>query len=123
MGAVEDAVGSRPGPMICISFSTISRPTADDGVLGSHYLGQGPDAVLIMTRPAIGVREKVRWLMTMRRIFHFAPVRSFHLVRGMNPGTPVCTTVLNLTFVVMFSRISRMASSGRVERSKLSWMR
>jgi hypothetical protein len=30
---------------------------------------------------------------------------------------------LNLTFVVMCSRISRMASSGKIERSKLSWMR
>ena len=46
-----------------------------------------------------------------------------HLARGMNPGTPVCTTPLNLTFVVMCSRISRMASSGKIERSKLSWMR
>ena len=41
----------------------------------------------------------------------------------MNPGTPVCTTVLNLMFVVMLFRISAMASSGSGEISKFSWMR
>lgn len=38
----------------------------------------------------------------------------------MKPGTPVSTTALNLTFAVMPSRISRMASSGRADISKFS---
>jgi hypothetical protein len=37
-------------------------------------------------------------LTIARRNPHFAPVSSVHLVRGMNPGTPVSTTTLNLTF-------------------------
>ena len=41
----------------------------------------------------------------------------------MNPGTPVSTTVLNLTRAVMPSLISRTASSGRVETSKFSLIR
>ena len=40
-------------------------------------------------------------------------------VARMNPGTPVSTTGLNRMFVVMLSRISRMASSGRAEMSKI----
>src|SRR5271157_1261591 len=48
---------------------------------------------------------------------------SVQLARGIKPGTPVLTTVLNRTLVVMPSRISRMASSGRVEISKFSWIR
>jgi hypothetical protein len=45
---------------------------------------------------------------------------SVQLARGIKPGTPVLTTVLNRTLAVMPSRISRMASSGRVEISKFS---
>jgi hypothetical protein len=41
----------------------------------------------------------------------------------MNPGTPVSTTVLNLTRDLIPSLISRMASSGRVETSKFSLIR
>ena len=37
---------------------------------------------------------------------------------GMNPGTPVSTTALNLTRNLIPSLISRTASSGRVETSK-----
>jgi hypothetical protein len=37
---------------------------------------------------------------------------SGHVGRGINPGTPVVTTELNRMFVVMWSRISVMASSG-----------
>ena len=49
-----------------------------------------------------------------------APLNSVQEARGIKPGTPVSTTELNLTFVVMRSRISRIASSGRAEISKLS---
>ena len=42
---------------------------------------------------------------------------------GMNPGTPVSTTALNLTRDLIPSLISRMASSGRVETSKFSLIR
>src|SRR5579862_6374332 len=41
---------------------------------------------------------------------------------GMNPGTPVSTTGLNLTCNLIPSLISRTASSGRVEISKFSWI-
>ena len=41
----------------------------------------------------------------------------------MNPGTPVSTTVLNLTRDLIPSLISRMASSGMVETSKFSLIR
>ena len=41
----------------------------------------------------------------------------------MKPGTPVLTTVLNRTLVVTPSRISPIASSGKVEISKFSRMR
>ena len=47
---------------------------------------------------------------------------SLQLTRGMNPGTPVVTTVLKRMLVLM-SRICCMASSGIVETSKLSLMR
>ena len=60
------------------------------------------------------------------RHFTLAAPRRCNSVRralGINPGTPVSTTELNLTFVVMRSRISRMASSGRAEISKFSWIR
>jgi hypothetical protein len=50
-------------------------------------------------------------------------VAGVHSGRGMNPGTPLPTTVLNLTFVVMRFRMSDMTSSGSVETSKFSWMR
>ena len=46
-----------------------------------------------------------------------APLISVHTGRGMNPGTPLWTTVLNLMFVVMRSRMSCIASSGRGEIS------
>ena len=49
--------------------------------------------------------------------------RSVQWARGMKPGTPVSTTGLRRTFVVMPWRISRMASSGRLEMSKFSWIR
>src|SRR5580704_3548703 len=42
---------------------------------------------------------------------------------GMNPGTPVSTTALNLTRNLIPSLISRTASSGRVETSKFSLIR
>jgi hypothetical protein len=48
-----------------------------------------------------------------------------HLVQcdcGINPGTPVSTTGLNRTLVVMPSRISCIASSGSVETPKFSWI-
>jgi hypothetical protein len=41
-----------------------------------------------------------------------------HLPFGINPGTPVSTTELNLCRVLIPSRISFIASSGRVEISK-----
>ena len=41
----------------------------------------------------------------------------------MKPGTPVFTTALNRMREVMPSVISRMASSGRAETWKFSWMR
>ncbi len=44
----------------------------------------------------------------------------FHFCLGMKPGTPVCTTELNLVRNVIFWFISRMASSGREETSKFS---
>ena len=59
-------------------------------------------------------------------IFTLAAVRhAIQLVaaRGINPGTPVVTTELNRILVVMRSRISCMASSGRGEMSKFYWMR
>src|SRR5438105_209711 len=40
-----------------------------------------------------------------------------HFPLGMNPGTPVSTTALNLIRDLIPSLISRMASSGRVETS------
>src|SRR5206468_3983942 len=43
--------------------------------------------------------------------------------RGMKPGTPVFTTLLYRTFVVMLARISFMAQSGRADRSKYSRIR
>src|SRR4029077_2464669 len=46
-----------------------------------------------------------------------------HRSLGINPGTPVSTTTLNRILVATPSRISCMASSGRVEISKFSWMR
>ena len=42
---------------------------------------------------------------------------------GMNPGTPVSTTELNLTPNLIPSLISRTASSGRVETPKFSLIR
>ncbi len=48
--------------------------------------------------------------------------RRIHSARGIKPGTPVSTTVLNLMFAVMPSRISRMASSGRADISKFAWI-
>ena len=45
------------------------------------------------------------------------------LALGMNPGTPVSTTALNLTCILIPSLISRTASSGRVETSKFSLIR
>ncbi len=39
----------------------------------------------------------------------------FHLPLGMNPGTPVSTTALNLMRDLIPSVISRMAPSGMVE--------
>src|SRR5271157_1929333 len=47
---------------------------------------------------------------------------SVQRARGIKPGTPVPTTVLNRMFVDMPYRISRMASSGRVEMSKFCWI-
>ncbi len=44
------------------------------------------------------------------------------LARGMNPGTPVLTTWLKRTLFVTPSRSSCMASSGKVEISKFSWI-
>ncbi len=41
---------------------------------------------------------------------------------GMNPGMPVLTTGLSLTRVVIPLVISSMASSGRAETAKFSWM-
>jgi hypothetical protein len=52
-----------------------------------------------------------------------APLDSAHRLPAINPGTPVFTTELNLTLVVMRSRISCMASSGSAEMSKLSRIR
>jgi hypothetical protein len=46
-----------------------------------------------------------------------------HRPLGMNPGAPVSTTLLNRTFVATLSRISCMASSGRVDSSKFSRIR
>src|ERR1700748_1333249 len=46
-----------------------------------------------------------------------------HLPLGINPGTPVSTTALNLCRVLIPSLISFMASSGSAEISKFSWMR
>jgi hypothetical protein len=58
------------------------------------------------------------------RVFVIQPVylSRIHRALGINPGTPVSTTVLNRTLVVMPSRISCMASSGMVESSKFSWI-
>jgi hypothetical protein len=41
-----------------------------------------------------------------------------HRPLGINPGTPVSTAILNRILVATPSRISCMASSGRVESSK-----
>src|SRR5689334_4503581 len=46
-----------------------------------------------------------------------------HALLGMNPGTPLSTTALNLTRNLIPSLISRMALSGRVETSKFSLIR
>jgi hypothetical protein len=46
-----------------------------------------------------------------------------HFSLGMNPGTPVDTTALNLIRALIPSEISRTASSGMAETSKFSWMR
>jgi hypothetical protein len=46
-----------------------------------------------------------------------------HLPFGINPGTPVSTTELNLCRVLIPLLISFIVSSGRVEISKFSWMR
>ena len=46
-----------------------------------------------------------------------------HLPLGMNPGTPVSTTALNLTCNLIPSEISWTASSGMAETSKFSLMR
>src|SRR6266700_1725047 len=46
-----------------------------------------------------------------------------HLPLGMNPGTPVSTTALNLTLDLIPSLISRTALSGMAETSKFSLMR
>jgi hypothetical protein len=46
-----------------------------------------------------------------------------HFALGMNPGTPVFTTALNLTRDLIPSLISRTASSGMAETSKFSRMR
>jgi hypothetical protein len=43
-----------------------------------------------------------------------------HRPLGINPGTPVSTTILNRILVATPSRISCMASSGKVESSKFS---
>ena len=48
-----------------------------------------------------------------------AHLSSVQLARGIKPGTPVPTTVLNRTFVLMPSRISRMASSGSARYLKV----
>jgi hypothetical protein len=46
-----------------------------------------------------------------------------HLSLGINPGTPVATTALNLCRVLIPSLISFIASSGSVEILKFSLMR
>src|SRR5580704_3768567 len=46
-----------------------------------------------------------------------------HFSLGINPGTPVSTTALNLCRVLIPSLISFMASSGSVEISKFSLIR
>ena len=46
-----------------------------------------------------------------------------HVPLGMNPGTPVSTTALNLTRNLTPSLISCTASSGRAETSKFSLIR
>jgi hypothetical protein len=59
----------------------------------------------------------------LRRLCRRAPPISVHFGRGMNPGTPLSTTALNLTFALIRSRMSRIASSGSSETSKFSWIR
>ena len=78
-------------------------------------------------RPPYGLQLRRRslslpiWRDRVARFFFFLVQNHFPL--GMNPGTPVSTTALNLTRDLIPSLISRIASSGRVETSKFSWMR
>ena len=59
-----------------------------------------------------------------RRLLGIAPrFYQRHFFLGMNPGTPVFTTALNLTCVLIPSLISRTASSGMRDTSKFSRMR
>jgi hypothetical protein len=62
---------------------------------------------------------RARWssVITAIRLISYPPALSVHSGLGMKPGTPVCTTGLNLMLVVMRSRMSRKASSGRGEIS------
>ncbi len=89
-----------------------------------HYyialdLGQAQDytALVVLERPASGGGcYQLRYLQRFRLGLPSQP----HFRLGMNPGTPVSTTALNLTRDLIPSLISRMASSGNVETSKFS---
>jgi hypothetical protein len=71
-----------------------------------------------VTRRRMGALQAARGTSRSRAAPSSCPsALSVHLGPGMNPGTPVCTTGLNLMLVVMRSRMSRKASSGRGEIS------
>ena len=60
------------------------------------------------------------WKQTRRSLCSTAPLSSVSENATNKSGMPVSTTALNLMFVLMRSRISCIASSGKAEISKLS---
>jgi hypothetical protein len=78
-----------------------------DTMDGSAHLPAAPSAITKRTR--------TRTTLTGSSKFMRRAAEGFYVARGMKPGTPVSTTLLNLTFTVISSRISRMASSGNVD--------
>jgi hypothetical protein len=94
----------------------LSQNPANDFAINNHHQ-QRPHAL------ALSSARKMNGLTSHKdRGEKVGRSKSDVIIQRINPGTPVSTTVLSRFLVVIFSFISLIAHSGRVEISKLSWM-
>ena len=114
--ALDDAVRGAPAMVVRV---VVGRFVADPGVEPAAGLaGRDFTANDTLTSPTVVIVNET----FAQKYFPGVNPIGRRIRNDPNPGTPVPTTGLNRTLVVTRSRISCMASSGRADISKFSWI-